>query len=340
MAGLQRRYSVTGQTPPDHVGAMKSPKPRMPSKRSATQLPLSVASTPTPTPSSPSQEPELPTKIAGLGLYHDADAYPDAHPGPSSHALSLSSSHAHAYAHAHAHDAPTSVSLAGYEGPRQGQVPTFLTLPPEIRRMIYGHLPDLVIHYPLIYCTSTFANGNQHALASVCRLVRSEALAMFCSYNVWIIKLEFKMMYEAFQEWIIRLDEGAGSLRIVHVAVRGTLFKHRSPRRYSVADGAPVPMPNLPPALIASTDKYSPPDGDASFRIDLSERWTNGKVDVLRNDGTKEAGEEARAYLAGIVRGLWEKRRAGTLNGQDWVNLVDRFLAKVGWPQTHSTWAS
>jgi hypothetical protein len=31
-----------------------------------------------------------------------------------------------------------------------------------------------------------------------------------------------------------------------------------------------------------------------------------------------------------MVEGLWEKRRAGTLNGQDWVNMVDNFITFIG----------
>ncbi|KAI9869732.1 MAG: hypothetical protein M1823_008971, partial [Watsoniomyces obsoletus] len=75
---------------------------------------------------------------------------------------------------------------------------------------------------------------------------------------------------------------------------------------------------------------YSPPDGDASFKIDLSEKNVGGKVCLMRNDGTKEAGEKGRTQLAKMVEGLWEKRRAGTLNGQDWVNTVDDFITFIG----------
>jgi hypothetical protein len=75
---------------------------------------------------------------------------------------------------------------------------------------------------------------------------------------------------------------------------------------------------------------YSPPDGDASFKIDLSEKHIGGKVQIVRNDGTKEAGEKGREYLAKMVAGLWEKRQAGTLNGQDWVTMVDDFITFIG----------
>jgi hypothetical protein len=50
----------------------------------------------------------------------------------------------------------------------------------------------------------------------------------------------------------------------------------------------------------------------------------------VRNDGTKQAGETGRQQLAKMVEGLWEKRRAGTLNGQDWVNMVDNFITFIG----------
>jgi hypothetical protein len=50
----------------------------------------------------------------------------------------------------------------------------------------------------------------------------------------------------------------------------------------------------------------------------------------MRNDGTQEAAETGRAHLANMVEGLWEKRRAGTLNGQDWVNMVDSFITFIG----------
>jgi len=84
------------------------------------------------------------------------------------------------------------------------------------------------------------------------------------------------------------------------------------------------------PAAIP-VEEYHPPDGDASFKIDLSEKFVGGKVQLVRNDGTKRAGEDARQYLAKMVNGLWEKRRIGTLNGQDWVTMVDDFLTFTGW---------
>ena len=208
--------------------------------------------------------------------------------------------------------------------------PTLLTLPPEIRHQIYRHLPDLVLSHPLIYCLSTFANNMQHPLASVSRLIRSEALAIFYSYNTWIIKLEFKIMYDAFQDWIIRLGDGAASLRLVTIAVRGSLFKPRTSHLPSIiGTNGQLALPNASAGPAQSV--YHPPDGDASFSIDLSEKWAGGRVEVMRNDGTKEAGEKARAYLQKLVSGLWEKRRSGGLNGQDWVDMVDSFLSFTGW---------
>ncbi|CAI6342139.1 unnamed protein product [Periconia digitata] len=222
---------------------------------------------------------------------------------------------------------------------------TLLTLPAEIRHDVYLRLPGLVVSHPLIYCLSTYANNLQHPLAAVNRLLRSEVLAVFYSYNTWIIKLEYKMMYEAFQDWIIRVGDGAASLRLVTVALRGRLFKPSTSHVPSAIGmngqflngGHPLPQPfqgqvvmsNATPIL--QVEEYSPPDGDASFRIDLSEKFPGGRVELVRCDGTKEAGEEARVYLAKMVARLWEKRSMGTLNGQDWINMVDDFLAFVGW---------
>jgi hypothetical protein len=185
----------------------------------------------------------------------------------------------------------------------------------------------------LIYCLSTFANKKQHPLAAVNRLIRSEALAIFYGYNTWIVKLEFAMMYEAFQNWIICLGEDAALLRIVHIAVRGSLFKPRASHQ-PVVSFVPSNPPNPNPpqgAIDAAQDGYQPPDGDACFKVDLSEKYTGGRVELLRNDGTAEAGQEGLDYLTKLVRGLWEKKCAGTLNGQDWVSMVDQFLTFVGW---------
>lgn len=208
---------------------------------------------------------------------------------------------------------------------------TLLTLPPELRQQIYLSLPDLVLSHPLIYCLSTFNNAMQHPLASVSRLVRAEALAIFYSYNTWTIKLEFKMMYEAFRDWIIRVGDGAGLFRLVTIAVRGKLFKpgtSHPPSADQNGAGQLALVPGMPP-YARVVEQYCPPDGDACFSIDLSEKYAGGKVEIVRNDGTGEAGRKAVVWLRGGVRGLWEKRRAGTLNGQDWVDFVDAFLAFV-----------
>lgn len=77
-------------------------------------------------------------------------------------------------------------------------------------------------------------------------------------------------------------------------------------------------------------EMYSPPDGEASFMIDLSEKFAGGRVLLTRNDGTADAGEQGRLQLEKMVAGVWEKRRNGTLNGQDWISLVDGFLSFVG----------
>ncbi|KAF2129574.1 hypothetical protein P153DRAFT_22019 [Dothidotthia symphoricarpi CBS 119687] len=205
---------------------------------------------------------------------------------------------------------------------------TFLTLPPEIRHNIYRHCAKLVVDRPLVYCVSTFTAEMQHPLASVSRLVRAETLAIFYSHNTWTIKVEFKIMYEAFQDWIIRLGSGAGQLRILTLSVRGTLFRPRKthPATLNLHQG----HGQLPIIPAPREDAYCPPDGDASFSIDLSEKFSGGRVRIVRNDGTKDAGESALLALSKLVEGLWEKRRAGTLHGQDWVDAVDRFLTHVG----------
>ncbi|KAF2467593.1 uncharacterized protein BDR25DRAFT_233864 [Lindgomyces ingoldianus] len=369
---LQRRYSVTGQTPPDGVPAMKSPKlqaldtsvqstscglceggdtVRTSAKRSATQIP---------SPDTPSSQ-ELPTKIARLGLDQDdmdvdssqdslTDPFPDSDDWALSPFDSSSSSIPSSPVFSSTNRPDESPrSLPGPEdlalslallpplpstAPSYGLPPTFLTLPPELRHQIYLHLPDLILPHPLIYCLSTFANKKQHPLASVSQLVRSEALAIFYSYNTWIIKLEYKIMYDAFQDWIIRLGSGACSLRLVNIAVRGALFKPRTSHSSSITMGALIGANVNAPingGIVPVVEEYHPPDGDASFGIDLSEKWEGGKVELLRNDGTKDAGEKARLYLQKLVTGLWEKRARGTLNGQDWVDLVDQFLGFTGW---------
>lgn len=210
---------------------------------------------------------------------------------------------------------------------------TFLTLPPEIRHQIYRNCDNIVLHKPLVYCISTFQGEMLHPLASVSRLVRAEALAIFYSYNLWVIKVEFRIMYDAFQDWIIRLGPGASLLRLVTLSVRGSLLKPRRTRPMRLLRNGHfvhiTPATTTPPfdnpAIL-----YAPPDGDASFHIDLSEKFVGGRVRLLRNDGTAEAGDKATVWLAGRVARLWERRQAGTLNGQDWVSLVDGFLSFIG----------
>ncbi|KAJ4301568.1 hypothetical protein N0V90_003661 [Kalmusia sp. IMI 367209] len=401
MPALQRRYSVTGQTPPDNVAqgnkqqhspklqaldtsvqstpscglcdggadAAKSGAPheegvdaaegdrgrpithqmvgRMSSKRSATQLP---------SPSTPTTH-ELPPKIAKLGLGQpdtDADVdegvFTDIFESEPSRYMDCGASGFLSSPYTASSSLPDEPVIEPFEleydsgveslalTPVPSHTPltnihlptTLLTLPPELRHQIYLRLPDLVLPYPLIYCLSTFNNSMQHPLASVSRKIRSEALAIFYSYNTWIIKLEFKMMYEAFQDWIIRLGNGAGLLRLVTIAVRGKLFKPRTSHNTVGTNGQVALVPGMP-AYALVVEQYSPPDGDASFSIDLSEKYNGGKVQLVRNNGTQEAGENATSYLAKKVAVLWEKRQMGTLNGQDWVNMVDDFLTFAGW---------
>ena len=215
---------------------------------------------------------------------------------------------------------------------------TFLTLPPEIRYQIYRLDTDLVKSKPLCYCLENAGSKIQHPFASVSVQIRREALAIFYSYNTWAIKTEYKMFYEAFQDWVIRLGDGAGLLRLVTLSVRGKLFKPMKTHSQSVIVNGQVVVIHAGQASIGGgvlpsptrEEMYSPPDGEASFMIDLSEKYAGGRVQILRNDGTEGAGEKGRARLEKMVESLWEKRRDGTLDGQDWINLVDGFLSFVG----------
>jgi hypothetical protein len=216
---------------------------------------------------------------------------------------------------------------------------TFLTLPPELRHQIYRLDTDLVKTTPLCYCLENAGSKIQHPFASVSTQIRREALAIFYSYNTWAIKTEYKMFYEAFQDWIIRLGDGAGQLRLVTLSVRGKLFKPVKTHPQSVVVNGQVLIIHNghPPAggmgvLPSPTreEMYSPPDGEASFMIDLSEKFAGGSVLLTRNDGTSEAGEKGRLKLEEMIAQVWEKRRDGTLNGQDWISLVDGFLSFVG----------
>jgi hypothetical protein len=216
---------------------------------------------------------------------------------------------------------------------------TFLTLPPEIRYQIYRLDTDLVKTTPLCYCLENAGSKIQHPFASVSTQIRREALAIFYSYNTWAIKTEYKMFYEAFQDWIIRLGDGAGQLRLVTLSVRGKLFKPVKTHPQSVVVNGQIVVIHTghPPAggvgVLPSPPReelYSPPDGEASFMINLSEKYAGGRVLLTRNDGTRDAGEKGRLKLEEMVAGVWEKRRNGTLNGQDWISLVDGFLSFVG----------
>ncbi len=214
---------------------------------------------------------------------------------------------------------------------------TFLTLPPEIRYQIYRLDMDLIKSKPLCYCLESAGHKIQHPFAAVSSQVRREALAIFYSYNTWAIKTEYKMFYEAFQDWIIRLGDGAGLLRLVTLSVRGKLFKPVKTHPQSVVVNGQIiqiqtghaPVGGVVPSPTRE-ELYSPPDGEASFSIDLSEKYAGGRVVLTRNDGTIDAGEEGALHLAEMVEGVWEKRRNGTLNGQDWISLVDGFLGFVG----------
>ncbi|KAL5113452.1 hypothetical protein ACEQ8H_008665 [Pleosporales sp. CAS-2024a] len=375
--GTQRRYSVTGQTPPAastscglcQRGAEAGPYTTTACTASSEGGAEDArgrkrAHAPSP--------PDLDLDLH-LDLHLDTATHPDTHPDhgalPSAAAtaaataaamehLALSPPHSRSHSldgaflahkaalHLH-HDwaasqrthcipapvpeTPTPTPTAPHLVPPAPHVPpTLLTLPPEIRHHIYRHCDELVFAHPLLYCITTAFDKIQHPLAAVSRQVRAEALAIFYSYNTWTVKVEFAIMYEGFQHWIIRLGHGAASLRRVHLSVRGTLFKPRTPHPQSVLVHGQ--LMHIPPGLVANATQhlYAPLDGDASFDMDLSEKYPGGAVQLVRNDGTADAGETARAHLAKLVQGLWEKRRAGTLNGQDWVTTVDKFITFIG----------
>ncbi|KAH7115941.1 hypothetical protein B0J11DRAFT_593612 [Dendryphion nanum] len=361
--------TVPAPAPSGPLAHTTRPVVRTSSKRSATQLP---------SPSTPSSQ-ELPTKIARLGLGHhgyefgnvdDSLTDPGSEKGewfeddasmlgtPPSLSMECECEHARKEAD---EDMVMDTDMQVEDIPRvfsqdfQGELPqapslaspTLLTLP--TLSVLHAQTeqpppPPPSTESSTISPTTflTLPQKSQHPLAAVSRQIRSESLAIFHSYNIWIIKLEFKIMYDAFQDWIIRLGPDAGNLRIVHIAVRGRLFKpwtsHASSSpafihhnnnvggAYNFVPGGGVPLPGS----VVPVESYSPPDGDASFRIDLSEKWVGGKVEVLRNDGTGESGAVAKAGLEKLVVPMWERRKAGVLNGQDWVDMVDAFLRVTG----------
>lgn len=195
--------------------------------------------------------------------------------------------------------------------------PTLLTLPPEIRRMIYQYIPYITNRQPLIYCLSIFKNRKQHPLAAICRLVRSEALELYYSSNTWLVKLEYRDFYDSFASWISSLDDAsANALRLLRVSVRGPMFA--KPMIYG-PDGY----------LIENRDKGA--YGYATFAVDLSEKFRRGRVEVLACDGPKSAGLEGKMVLEGIVGQLWEKKGRGQLRGADVKEAMDRFLSYTGW---------
>ncbi|KAF1829448.1 hypothetical protein BDW02DRAFT_509928 [Decorospora gaudefroyi] len=225
---------------------------------------------------------------------------------------------------------PCSPAIIPTTAPTTPTPTTFLTLPPEIRHQIYRNCTNLILDKPLVYCISTFTGEIQHPLASVSRLVRSEALAIFYSYNTWVIKVEFRMMYEAFRNWIIRLGDGAGLLRLISFAVRGRMFCPGRKKLEEVVLDTGGDVGVGVGVGVGVEDSFCPPDGDASFSIDLSEKFTGGRVALVRNEGSGYAGRVAVARLEDMVRGLWEKRRVGSLNGQDWIDFVDGFVGFIG----------
>ncbi|OJD40334.1 uncharacterized protein BKCO1_1000218 [Diplodia corticola] len=195
--------------------------------------------------------------------------------------------------------------------------PTLLTLPPEIRRMIYQHIPYITNRQPLIYCLSIFKNRKQHPLAAICRLVRSEALELYYSSNTWMVKLEYRDFYDSFVSWISSLDDpSANALRLLRVSVRGSMF---AKSMIYGPDGY----------LVENVDKGA--YGYATFAVDLSEKFKFGKVELLACDGPKSAGLEGKVALEGIAKVLWEKKGRGQLRGSDVKKAMDTFLSFTGW---------
>ncbi|KAF2494257.1 hypothetical protein BU16DRAFT_68800 [Lophium mytilinum] len=362
---LQRRYSFTSSTVLDGTAvtntsaAVRSPKTialqpvetacnlcenpgvgvdfgqdRRPPKRDATQLPSPNAN----------DTQSLPAKITKLALELERDVDDDIDSGysddgdvilPSPIPLHLEShDRLQHHLNLHCHE---SLELEPYNTPLllpavpTANPPHLLSLPPELRAQIYRYLPDtLISSRPLIYCLSTFAGRKQHPLAAVCRQIRQESLALFYGYNTWLIKLEFKMMYDAFRTWIRDLGDNAGELRLLQISVRGRMFR-------PVVGGTTGGAGSGSGTAVFSTAgasagvEYLCVDGDATFRIDMSERYEGGEVEVVRCDGSKAAGERARVHLQGLVEPLWKKRREGRLRGADFLGMVDLFLGYTGW---------
>ncbi|KAK7538137.1 uncharacterized protein J3D65DRAFT_316895 [Phyllosticta citribraziliensis] len=261
-------------------------------------------------------------------------------PGPGPHAR-----HPHSRPH-HQNESRSTATVATSPGG-----PTLLTLPPEIRRLIYQHIPHLTNSQPLIYCLSLFRNRRQHPLAGICRLMRAEALEMYYSSNTWLVKLEYRDFYDSFKSWVASLDAPcANALRQLRVSVRGVAFargmrwdvSHALGSNGAAGYGVLPDIIPMPPQQQAGQHQYHllPSErasaagaayGYATFGVDLSERWANGRVEVLACDGSKYAGLEAKMVLEGIVKGLWEKRRRGEMRGVDLNEAMDRFLDFTGW---------
>ncbi|KAF2812939.1 uncharacterized protein BDZ99DRAFT_246243 [Mytilinidion resinicola] len=357
---LQRRYSFTSSTVLDGTAvtnasaAVRSPKTialqpvetacnlcenpgvgvdfgqdRRPPKRDATQLPSPNAN----------DTQSLPTKITRLALERDADddidsGYSDDGDVISPPPLRLES-HDRLQHHLNLSQTeplelePYSDALPLLAAAPPPNPPHLLSLPPELRAQIYRYLPDtLISSRPLIYCLSTFAGRKQHPLAAVCRQIRQESLALFYGYNTWLIKLEFKIMYDAFRAWIRDLGDNAGELRLLQISVRGRMFRPVVGTAGGAGSGSGTAV--FSTAASAGVE-YLCVDGDATFRIDLSERYEGGEVEVVRCDGSAAAGERARAHLQGLVEPLWRKRREGRLRGADFLGMVDLFLGYTGW---------
>ncbi|KAF2083916.1 hypothetical protein K490DRAFT_69309 [Saccharata proteae CBS 121410] len=213
---------------------------------------------------------------------------------------------------------------------------TLLTLPPEIRHLIYLQLPYMQNSQPLIYGLSIFKDRKQHPLASICRQIRAEALALFYSTNTWLISLEHKDFYDAFVRWITALpDPHANALRLLKVRVLGRAFSRPRQQREDVfawplTGALATVLPAVQPTQ-RRDDLETAAYGCATFSVDLSERWLGGKVKLVSCDGPWDVGLLAEKRLSEVVYDLWRKKKEGRMTGREVKDGMETFLTYTGW---------
>ncbi|KAF2143801.1 uncharacterized protein K452DRAFT_205328, partial [Aplosporella prunicola CBS 121167] len=196
---------------------------------------------------------------------------------------------------------------------------TLLTIPYEIRHMIYLEIPYLKMDQPLVYCTSVFNGRKHHPLSGICRQIRAEASEIYYSSNTWLIKTEYKMFYDGFVKWIKSLDRySVQALRFLHLSLRGPLF-YKSRARPHIHD--------LELERKFSRAKYS----YTTYSIDLSEKYENGKVEIVSCLGGREVAVTLKKILEVHVKGLWEKKAKGEMRAKDVKRVVDEMLEICGW---------